>query len=148
MSKHSIFLTQEQRQYLEGVLRKGETSAPVIRHAHILLKVDKGPWGPRWTQQRIQEAFGVGETQIKTVCRRLLDFGLQEALAGRQPPPRPHKRVLDGAQEAQVIALVCSPPPEGASRWSLRLVAQRAVELEIVEQVSHETIRQVLKKTL
>lgn len=147
MSKHSIFLTQEQRQYLEGLLHKGEASAQVIGHAHILLKVDKGPWGPHWTQQRIQEAFEVGETQIKTVCRRFLDFGLQAALLGRPAPPRPHKRVLDGAQEAQVIALVCGPPPEGASRWTLRLLAQRVVELEIVEQVSHETIRQVLKKT-
>ena len=147
MSKNSIVLTQEQRDYLERYVKRGQAPARSIQRAHILLKSDRGPQGPRWKQREIMEAFGVGETMIKTTCRRFLDLGLQEVLAHRRQPARPDKRKLDGEQEARLVTLACSPPPDGHESWTLRMLASRLMELEVVESVSHETVRQTLKKT-
>jgi transposase len=147
MKKDSVKLTREQRQQLEALISAGEASARPLMHARILLKTDYGSEGPRWTQQRIAEALEVGERTIGRVRHRFVEDGLEAALQRRPQPPRPQKRKLDGEQEAQVIALLCGSAPEGFERWSLRLVQQRLIELEIVESVSHETVRQVLKKT-
>lgn len=146
MSKYSVKLTQEQRRQLETLLTSGQAPARKLLHAHILLKSDQGPSGPRWGDQAIQEAIGVGESMIKRVRKRFVEQGLSDALERRRQPKRPQQQKLDGQQEARVIALVCGEPPEGQARWTLRLLAERAVAVEIVERVSHETIRTVLKK--
>lgn len=146
MSKYSVKLKQEQREQLEDLVNKGEAAASQIRHAHILLKSDKGAWGPRWPDKQIQEAFGVGKTQMKRVRKRFVEEGLEEAINRREQPDRPEKQKIDGEQEAQIIAEMCTSLPEGQERWTLRAIAARAVELEIVPSVSHETLRTVLKK--
>lgn len=147
MKKHSIVLTAEQRRELEAVISSGQAQARKITRARILLKADCGPCGPRWSNRQIHEALDVGES---TVCRTRRDFaqgGVPAALKRRTQPHRPLKRKLDGEQEAHLVALLCGPAPAGDERWSLRLAASRLVELELVESVSHETVRQVLKKT-
>ena len=142
MKKHSIQLTEEQRQALEALISKGQAPARTIAHAHILLKSDEGTW----TDAQISQAFGVSEATIWRVRRRFLEGGLEEALHRRPQPERPEKRKITGEQEAHLVALVCSPPPTGYQRWSIRLVRKHVVELEIVQQVGRETIRQTLKK--
>lgn len=147
MSKYSVKLNQEQRKLLDDLVKKGEAPARKILHAQILLKSDTGQWGPRWRDKQIQEAFGLGETVIKRVRKRYVDKGLEDALQRRKQPKRPEKQKMDGKQEAQVIAVLCTEHPEGQERWTLRALTDRIVELEIVEQVSYETVRTVLKKT-
>lgn len=142
MKKHSIQLTGEQRQVLEALTRTGQAAARTIAHAHILLKSDEGTW----TDAQISQAFGVSEATIWRVRRRFVEGGLDEALHRRPQPERPDKRKITGEQEAHLVALVCSPPPTGYQRWSIRLVRKHVVELEIVQQVGRETIRQTLKK--
>lgn len=146
MSKYSVKLNQEQRQELEELVKKGEAPARKIEHAQILLKSDKGEWGPRWPDKRIEDAFAVGETLIKRVRKRYVENGLEDALNRRKQPERPEKQKIDGEQEAQIIARMCTERPEGREEWTLRTIAARVVELEIVESVSYETIRTVLKK--
>lgn len=146
MSKYSVKLNQEQREQLEELVKKGEAPAPKIMHAHILLKSDKGKWGPRWSDKRIREAFGGGETLVKRVRKRYVENGMEDALNRRKQPERPEKQKIDGEQEAQIIATMCTERPEGREDWTLRAIAARSVELEIVQSVSYETIRTVLKK--
>ncbi len=148
MSKYSVMLNQEQRNQLEVLTKKGKAPAREIQHAHILLNSDKGPWGPRWTDRQIQEAFGLGETVIKQVRKRYVEQGLDVALKRKRQPKRPHKQKLDGEQEARIVALLCTQRPEGCERWTLRAFTSRVVELEIVEEISHETVRTVLKKNV
>jgi len=114
--------------------------------AQILLKTDKGPEGPRWSDTQIREAFGLGETILKVVRKCFVEKGLEEALERKKQPKRPEKRKLDGKQEAQMIAVLCTEHPEGAERWTLRALTDRLIRLEIVETISYETVRQVLKK--
>jgi transposase len=147
MKQHSIVLTVEQRRDLERLISSGQAKARKLMRARILLKADRGPQGPGWSNRQIHEALECGES---TVCRTRRDFaegGVELALNRRPQPERPEKRKLDGEQEAHLVALLCQQPPEGYERWSLRLVADKLVELEIVEGVSHETVRRVLKKT-
>jgi transposase len=146
MSKYSVKLNQEQKKVLENLVKKGEAPARKILHAQILLKSDKGEWGPRWRDQQIQEAFGLGETVIKRTRKRYVENGLADALERRKQPKRPEKQKIDGKQEAQVIAMLCTERPEGQERWTLRALTDRLIEVEIVEQVSHETVRTTLKK--
>lgn len=146
MKQQSIVLTREQRRDLEKLISSGQAKARKLTRARILLKADRGTQGPGWSNRQIAEALECGES---TVCRTRHDFaegGLALALNRRPQPERPRKRKLDGAQEAHVLALMCQQPPDGYERWTVRLVAQKLVELEIVETVSHETVRQVLKK--
>ena len=147
MKKNSIILTREQRRELEALISAGQAPARKITHARILLKADCGPDGPRWSARQIHEALEVGETTVHRVRRSFVQAGLEAALNRSTQPPRHEKRKLDGEQEAHLIALLCGPAPDGYERWSLRLVADKLVELEIVDSVSHETVRQVLKKT-
>lgn len=146
MSKYSVKLKQEQRKVLDDLVKKGEAPARKILHAQILLKSDTGQWGPRWHDKQIQEAFGLGESVIKRVRKRYVDNGLEDALDRRRQPKRPEKQKIDGEQEAHIIAVLCTEQPEGQERWTLRALTDRIVELEIVEQVSYETVRTVLKK--
>ena len=147
MSKYSVKLNPGQRKMLEEIVKKGEAPARKIMHANILLKTDSGEQGPRWTMQKIQEAFTVGSTTVKEVRKRFVENGIEDALNRRGQPERPEKRKIQGVQEAHVIAVLCTEKPEGQEKWTLRALTDRIIELEIVEKVSHETVRTVLKKT-
>jgi len=147
MKKSSIKLSAAQHREVERMTRTGHASANQIMHAQILLHADRGPNGKGWSTSQIIEAFAVSRSTVERVCKRFREQGLDAALVRRPQPLRPHKRKLDGEQEAHLIVLLCSQKPEEAEQWSLRLVKEKLVELEIVESISHETVRQVLKKT-
>ena len=145
MKKHRVELTCEERQTLQTLVRKGQHSALKLMRAHILLKADSH--GPGWTDVQIAEAFGCHEQTTYNVRKRFATGGRLSALE-RKPQSRPsHVRKLEGQGEARLIALACSDPPEGFARWTLQLLADELVELQIVESTSIETIRQTLKKT-
>lgn len=151
MKQYRVELTQEQRRELEIIISKGKAPARTIAHAHVLLKVDKGPLGPAWTAVQVQEAYHVSESLIKCVKRRFVQGGMQDALHRRPQPERPEKRKINGEMEAYLIATTCRPAPQGYQRWSVRLLADRYVEVapegtEGSTPPSRETIRRALKK--
>ena len=142
--KYIVTLTDDERQHLEGLLSKGKAAARTLRHAQALLKADQ-PVG--WTDADIADAFALSVRTIERLRQRFVEQGLEAALC-RKKQDRPSRQpILDGAAEARLIALACSQPPKGRARWTLRLLADQLVELEVVEAVSHETVRQTLKKT-
>ena len=144
-AKYHVTLTEEERARLEVLTQKGRVAARTVTHAWILLKADARPGGPAWADAQIRTAFGVGWSTIARVRRAVVEDGLDAALYPKRPAPRlPAK--LDGANEAHLIALACSTPPDGRDRWTLRLLAARFVTLE-GEIVSYETVRRTLKKT-
>ena len=142
--KYIVRLSDAERVTLKELVKKLKGSSQKLRRAQILLKADAD--GPAWTDAKIAEAFGCRTKTVENIRQRLVTEGFEVTLHGqpRANPPRP--KVLDGRQEAQVIALRLGPPPKGFANWSLRLLAEKVVELEIVESISHETIRQTLKK--
>lgn len=143
--KYIVRLPDEERAQLAELTRKGKAAASKIRHAQILLQADAD--GPAWTDARIAESFSVSVNTVLGVRQRLVEQGLEAAL-NRKPQAHPSRAPrLDGEGEARLIALRCSTPPPGHARWTLRLLADQAVALEIVETISHETVRQTLKKT-
>jgi transposase len=144
--KYIVQLNEVQRKLLEGMISGGKESARNQMHARVLLKADQGASGPGWSDQQISEALSIGTATVERVRRRFVDAGLLDAVVRRSQPERPQLRKLDGEKEAHLIALCCSQHPMGKNRWSLRLLASKMVELEEVESVSHETIRQALKK--
>jgi hypothetical protein len=144
--KYPVELSPSQRDELHGLIAAGTESARLLAHARILLKADQGPDGPGWVDERIADAVEVSQPTVARIRRQFVEEGLDAALK-RRAPTRAYHRKLDGAQEARLIALSCGAPPAGHVRWSLRLLADRLVELEIVEDISHETVRRVLKKT-
>ncbi len=146
MTKYAVLLSAEERAALRTLVGRGAASARRLTHARILLKANQGEAGPGWTDAAIATALDVGRATVARVRQRYATEGLEAALA-HKAPEREYQRTLDGAQEAHLIALACSAPPEGRARWSLRLLAERLVALEVVEAVSHETVRQVLKQT-
>src|SRR5215475_13211538 len=143
--KYRVRLTDAERATLLEVVKKLKGSSQKVRRAQILLKADAD--GPAWTDAKIAEAVGCRTRTVETIRERLVTVGFEITLNGRarEQPPRPRR--LDGEQEAKVIALRLGPPPKGFSNWSLRLLADRVVALEIVPAISHETVRQTLKKT-
>ena len=141
---HPIVLDAEQRTRLEDVSSKGRSSARAITRARILLKADGGPGGPGWTDTAIMAAVDVSRTTISKVRREYAAEGL--AVIARRRPHVTRPRKLDGADEAHLLALTCSAPPEGHARWTLRLLADRFVLLDGGGGISHEQVRQVLKK--
>jgi hypothetical protein len=143
MKKYIVELTLEQREELSHMISTGKASARQLTHARILLKADQGPHGPTWSDAQIQHALEISLGTVARVRKRCAQAGVQEAILPAQAQ-RARQRRLDGTQEAYLIALVCSAPPEGTVRWTLRLLANRLVELGYVETVSHETVRQVL----
>lgn len=147
MNKHSIKLSQEQRQSLEQLISRGQAPARKLMHARILLKADSGAGGPGCSDQQISQAVQVSVATIGRVCQRFGEQGLEDALNRRPQPQRPGKRILDGEKEAHLIAITCGDKPQTGGRWSLRLLADKLVQVGEVEHVSHETVRQVLKKT-
>jgi transposase len=145
--KYLVTLTPEERQWLTALLSAGRRSALTLTRARILLKADQATGGPAWDDARIAEALDCGLRTVERVRRRFVERGLEQAL-GRKPQDRPSReRKFDGAAEARLIALACSAPPAGRARWTLKLLADRLVELEVFEAVSDETVRRVLKKT-
>ena len=142
--KYMVRLTDEERKELEELVGKGKGAAYKIKHAHILLKADAE--GPKWSDERIAEAFHTHVNTPRNVRQRFVERGLDAALE-RKKQERPSRiPCLDGRAEAYLIALSCSEPPKGAARWTLKLLADRLVELEIVESVSPQTIGRTLKK--
>jgi hypothetical protein len=143
--KYVVRLTTDEREHIEKLLRRGRAHARKLLYARILLKADAN--GPdQWTDERIAEAFEVSTATVARERRRFCEEGLEVALMPKKPG-RPRRRVLDGRAEAHLIALTCSDPPEGRERWSMRLLADRMVELGHVGSVSYETVRRTLKKT-
>ena len=142
MKKYKVTLTEQERAELGQLISKGKGTARKLLHARILLKADSEVG---WKDQAISEAIEVSLSTIERVRERFVEEGLDAALE-RQAPKRVYKRRLDGEQEAHLVALVCSQPPEDRGRWTLKLLAQKMVELEYVESVAPETIRQTLKK--
>jgi len=146
MPRYVVRLTEAERQTLEELLSKGRHAAATATRARILLKADESEAGPGWKDGEILQAL---DTSLSTIHRTRQDWvesGLEAALYRRKPTGyRPRK--LDGAQEARLIALACGPAPEGRARWTLKLLAQRMVELDIVPSLSAECVRSTLKKT-
>jgi hypothetical protein len=144
--KYKVLLTEAERDQLKRLIAAGRAPARKLAHARVLLHADKGPGGPGWTDAAIVEAVQISQPTISRIRQQFVAAGLEAAL-NRRAPRREYTRKLDGAQEARLVALACSEPPAGQARWSLRLVADRLVELEVVDTVSHQTVRRVLKKT-
>ena len=142
--KYIVRLTDAEREILTGLLKRQRVAAQKVRRARILLKADVE--GPNWTDGQIAEAFDCQTRSVEGLRERLVTEGFEVALHGR-PKRRVRRKVLDGEQEAQIMALRLGPPPKGFANWTLRLLAEQAVALEIVESVSHETLRRTLKKT-
>ena len=147
MKKYKVTLTAEERNSLQGLIAAKKTAAKKVIHARILLKADAGPEGPAWTDTRIAEALEVDVSTVERLRQRFVEQGLGTALGRKQQDRPSRQRTLDGKAEARLIALACSEPPAGRARWTLRLLADKLVELEIVRTVSTETIRRTLKKT-
>ena len=145
-AKYKVTLTNEERTELEVLISAGKSAARKLCRARILLKADAGPGGPAWEDGRISEALEVGRATVERVRKQFVEEGLEAALE-RRKPRRQYQRKLDGDGEAHLIALACSQPPDGRSRWTLRLLSDRMVALAYVEQVSYQTVRRVLKKT-
>jgi transposase len=142
-----VTLTPEERERLEALSRSGKRSARTITRARVLLLADQGESGPSWEDRRVAEALGCGQRTVERVRERFVSEGLDAALRQKAPARPPREPVLDGAAEARLIALACSATPDGRRAWTLRMLADKLVELEVVEAVSHETVRRTLKKT-
>src|SRR6516225_8766970 len=142
--KYIVRLTDGERQSLNEIVAKFKGSSQKVRRAQILLKADAD--GPAWTDQQIADAFGCRRQTVENVRRNLCERGFEQTLNGvkRQDPPTP--KLLDGEQEAKIIATRLGKPPAGYANWSLRLLARTVVELSIAESISHETVRRTLKK--
>jgi hypothetical protein len=146
MKVYRVKLTPEERAHLRELLSKGKAAARTLTHARILLKADEGEVGPCLTDDEIGLDLDVNRSTVERVRVRCVEEGFEAALRPR-PSRQLHPRKLDGVQEAHLIALACSPAPKGRTRWSLRLLADKLVELEVVDDISYETVRQTLKKT-
>ncbi len=144
--KYIVTLTPEERRTLQEMLSRGKAAARKLMHARVLLKADAASDGPGWDDQAIAEGLDVGRATVERVRKQFVVEGLEAALE-RRKPRRQYARALDGDGEAHLVALACQEPPEGRSRWTLRLLADRMVELEYVDQLSYQTVRRTLKKT-
>ena len=145
-TKYTVSLTDEDRACLRTLLGQGTAPSRTLVHARILLKADQSDCGPGWTDIAIAGALELHWATVARVRRGFVEQGLDAALA-RKTPRRTYPRALDGDAEAHLVALVCGAPPVGRSRWTLRLLADTLVDLDIVATVSHETVRQTLKQT-
>ena len=143
--KYIVRLSLEERNILEEVVKKLKGSSQKVRRAQILLKADIE--GPNWTDAKIAEAFSCRTKTIEYLRQRLVIEGFEIALNGKKRETPPRKKLLDGEQEAKLIAMRLGSPPQGFGSWSLRLIADKMVELEIADSISYETVRQTLKKT-
>jgi hypothetical protein len=143
--KYIVRLSKAERKTLEDVVKKFNGSSQKVRRAQILLKADAN--GAGWTDSHIAEAYGCRRQTVETIRQRLVECGFEQTLEGKQRDRPPTEKLLDGEQEAKIIAMRLGPPPKGHAHWTLRLLARKVVELEIVETISYETVRRTLKKT-
>jgi transposase len=144
--KYIVSLTASERTILEQLTKKGKTTAYKMNHARILLKADINQEGGGWTDSQISESLNIGHATIERVRQRFVEEGISSALNRREQKNR-RRRIIDGEKEAYLIAIACSQTPTGKSNWTLKMLADKMVELNYLEQVSTETIRQTLKKT-
>ena len=145
--RYVVSLEEEERKELLRLIHTGKGAAKKLSHARILLHADQASPESRWTDKEIAAALEVSVDTVERVRRRFVEEGLEAAIERKPSVRAPRQPVIDGEAEAKLIALCCGSPPEGRARWTLRLLADKLVELEIVEQVSHETVRVTLKKT-
>ena len=145
--QHVVRLTPTERAEVRALVAAGVAPARTQTHARIRLKCDAGAGGPRWSDARVAEAVEVSARTVARVRARFATQGVAAAL-GRKRPDRVYRRKLDSAQEARLVAIACTEPPPGQARWSVRLLANRLVALEVVDGISPETVRATLKKTL
>jgi hypothetical protein len=143
--KYIVRLSEEEREELRQVIKRLSGSSQKVRRANILLMADAE--GPAWTDKQIAQAYHCRTKTVENVRQRLVERGFRLALDGKQRDSPPRQKALDGKQEAQVIAARLGPPPAGYANWTLRLLARKVVELEIVDSVSHQTVMRTLKKT-
>ena len=143
--KYIVRLSRTERDTLGEVVKKLKGSSQKVRRAQILLKADVN--GSNWTDSHIAEAFGCRRQTVESIRQRFVESGFPETLEGKKRSAPPTEKLLDGEQEAKVIATRLGPPPKGYANWTLRLLARKVVELEIVETISYETVRRTLKKT-
>jgi transposase len=147
MKRYKVTLDADERQYLHDLIAAGQAAARKLAHARILLKADAADGGPAWPDHRIADALEVSTATVERVRQRFVEQGLDAAL-DRKHRERPAREIkLDGRAEAQLIALACSAPPEGRATWTMQLLADKLVELDVVDSISDETVRLALKKT-
>lgn len=146
MILYSIKLTKNEVEELMSIINKGSHTSQTFRTAYILLNCDEGKYAQKVTNEQISKVLKVGMRTIDRVKKKFIDDGM-EACLERRPTTRVYERKTDGDIEAKLITLCCSEPPKGFARWSLRLLADKMVELKYVESISHVTVRKVLKKT-
>jgi len=147
MKRYKVTLEAEERQQLHDLIAAGRAAARKLSHARILLKADAADGAPAWPDYRIADALEVSTATVERVRQRFVEQGLDAAL-DRKHRERPAREIkLDGRAEAQLIALACSAPPEGRATWTMQLLADKLVELDVVGSISDETVRLALKKT-
>lgn len=146
MKKYKITLMREEREQLNDIISKGTHSAQLYRTAYILLNCDEGEHGDKLINEQVSKVLQISMRMIDRVKQKFVEEGF-EACLERKPLSRTKEKQVDGETEAHLIALSCSKPPKGYSRWSLRMLADKMVELRYVENISYETVRRVLKKT-
>jgi len=144
--KYIVRLSDEERDTLKEVVKRLKGTGQKVRRAQILLKADAN--GPCWTDARIADAFSCRTRTVEKLRQRLVECGFDQALDGKKRATPPTEKLLNGKQEAKIIAMRLGPPPKGYANWSLRLLARKVVELEIADTVSYETVRRTLKKTV
>jgi transposase len=144
--KYEICLTPEERQELGDIVGKNKANRAKIINAFVLLRSDSGAQGENWTDEAISTSYKVSVSKIERLRERFVEEGMESTLS-RKAGSGGNRRKIFGDEQAHLVALCCSPPPEGRNRWTLRLLADKMVELEYVETVSHETVRLTLKKT-
>jgi transposase len=145
--RYRVTLTQEERKELEALTRRGRNNARRIIHARALLLCDAGPEGPAWNVSDISQALGITSRTIEHLKKRFVEDGLEAALERKHREKPPREVIFDGAFEARLIALACSDAPAGYRRWTVRLLADKVVELNIAPSISHMTVQRALKKT-
>jgi transposase-like protein len=145
--KYIVKLTAGERSELEQMVRKGKAAGWKLQRAHALPRCDQGPEGPAWSDERIAEAHGVTTRGLGPWRKQAVERGPLSLLERKPRATPPLAAKLDGEKEARLTALACSRPPKGHARWPLRLLAERLVELEVVDAISHETVRRAMKKT-
>ena len=146
MKKYRITLTLKEVEELKELTQKGKKNARVIKNALILLNADEGKYGKAKKDKEIADFLDVTVRTIENIRKRFIEDGFEAALSGK-PSEREYKYKIDGDAEAHLIAMSCGEPPKGFARWSLRLLADKMVELKYIDDISHETVRRVLKKT-
>lgn len=146
MKKYVIELSSNEREFLNEIMSKGKSKARKIQHAQILLKADESDEGVSWPDEKISNTLDVSVRTVERVRQRCVEHGLEDALVSRKNPNGAQRRKLDGHGEAHLCKLACSQPPEGREHWTLCLLRDRLVELKVVDTISRETVRSVLKK--